>query len=515
MMPECVSSVTYLNTHRLSRNFTFFTVSLLFFFLVTPHTTLTVNTSTQEDFMLFITESNADNSLMVALNHSLDANVDIIDIKTSEDLSRLFAEQNLFSSYSQIVMILNQVSSPLNETIVDNLATFVEEGGIFGIISSQIWKFPASFHTLLGISVSTGQKEWPRGNITGNITLTIVNDTFTNYPFVFDQNTSLEVQGIMGITDPLEESLRIATSQNTPDGNATVTGFQKGVGFLFAVPVSPIDSNFSSSLFSRLITSIIISGIDLQENSQTQTQTQEETTHYSEPPLLPLLNISEETVQTGIIIISVTFIILGLAYMISKWAAQPKEYVIPKDRDWFSIIILSPLLLIGHIVYPPAVRRLDEYQVLENEYRQKIIDILEEKDFMHFREIKRELDVGTSSLRWHLQVLEDFEIIKRKIHGQYEIFYLVRNTPQPEFLELYFAIISGIGFRVAKAFQEMNSWDLNALEDYLGYSKEAIRYHTKKFQKIQLLDLVEDRYYLNSTKLKMLMDAIQRRSKTN
>lgn len=172
-------------------------------------------------------------------------------------------------------------------------------------------------------------------------------------------------------------------------------------------------------------------------------------------------------------------------------------------------------MLIGQILYPPYIRRLDEYDVLENQHRNKIIDILEERVFMHFRELKRELNIGTSSLRWHLQVLEDFRITKRKVFGQYEIFYLLRNEPNPDFLELYFAIISGVGFRVARAFQEMNSWDLNALTDYLESSKESIRYHTKKFQKINLIELKNDRYFLNPAKHKVLIDAISRRNKTN
>ena len=92
---------------------------------------------------------------------------------------------------------------------------------------------------------------------------------------------------------------------------------------------------------------------------------------------------------------------------------------------------------------------------------------------------------------------------------------MLRNEPNPDFLEIYFAIISGVGFRVAKAFQQMNSWNLNALTDYVGSTKESVRYHINKFQKIKLIELKDDRYHLNPIKSISLTEAIDRRKKTN
>ena len=495
-----------LKFNRTSKNCLLSLVVILLILSIISDPTSISGVPAQEESILFIAENSADNDLATALNQSLNSTADLIDIRTSEDLNSLFFDQNYLHTYSRIVMILNQVSSPFNETVADNIEKFVQNGGVFGIISSQIWRFPTSFHTLLGLSVSSGQKEWPPGSTVGNITLSIVNNTFTQVPFQIKQNSTLEVLGSIGITTPIDDSYSIATSQNTPDGKATVTGLMKQTGFIFAVPLSLSEFNSSFNLFNQFLTSIITSGIEFSKTLQP---------HNPEIPFLPWFSISEEAVQAGVAVVSVTFLLLGLIYLISKWAFQPKDIEIPKDRDWFSIIFLTPLLLIGQILYPPFIRRLDEYDVLENQYRNKIIDILEERVFMHFRELKRELNIGTSSLRWHLQVLEDFRIIKRKVFGQYEIFYLLRNEPNPDLLELYFAIISGVGFRVARAFQEMNSWDLNALTDYLGSSKESIRYHTKKFQKINLIELKNDRYSLNPAKHKVLIDAISRRNKTN
>jgi predicted transcriptional regulator len=141
---------------------------------------------------------------------------------------------------------------------------------------------------------------------------------------------------------------------------------------------------------------------------------------------------------------------------------------------------------------------------------------LKDRDFLHFRELKRELGIGTSSLKWHLRVLEDFKIIHHQKVGQYEIFFLKANAPNYEFLEIYFAIISGIGFRVANSFLQMNSWHLDTLTEYLGYSKEAIRYHLRNFEKIHLLKPIDrNKYYINAKKIEYLKKAISRRKKTN
>lgn len=482
--------------------------------LVTFNSTSGSVTSFQARPTLFIAENIVDNSLAVAINESLNSQGDIVDLKVSEDLNDLFLEENYLNTYSRIIMILNQISTPFNETIVNDLENFIIRGGIFCIISTQIWRFPQSFHTLSGLNIGSGQKEWPPGNDTENITLTIINDTFIQAPFQIERNSAFEVFGSLGITTSIDDSYTIATSQNTPNGKATITGFHRQMGFVIAVPLSLNKYNSSFTPFSQFLTSIISSGTEFYETSHPNSSSKTNKSN-EEQLLLPLFNISEETVQTGVVVASVTFLFIGLAYMISKWSTQTKDIGIPKDRDWFTRILLTPLLLIGQIIFPPALRRIDEYDVIKNQYRSKIIDILEERDFLHFRELKRELGIGTSGLRWHLQVLEDFRIIKRKIVGQYEIFYLLRNEPNPDFLEIYFAIISGMGFRIAKAFKEMNSWNLNALTEYLGTSKESIRYHTKKFQKINLIRLRNDRFFLNPTKYKELIEAINRRNKTN
>ncbi len=77
-------------------------------------------------------------------------------------------------------------------------------------------------------------------------------------------------------------------------------------------------------------------------------------------------------------------------------------------------------------------RVLEETHVITNPLRQQIITILEQKKFLgaHVRELKEKTNTGVGALLWHLQVLEDFRYIKRKIVDGYVVFVLKEYEKQ-------------------------------------------------------------------------------------
>ncbi len=462
-----------------------------------------------EPRFIFITNNSADYELASAVDQTMNLSATFVDIKTSEDLNQLFLTGNYFKDYDSIILILNQITNPFNENLVSSLAEYITEGNLFGIISTQIWKFNTYFHSLMGLNVTMqGQKEYPMGNITHSIQISITNDSLLHNPFQYTENTTIALEGGVGIAQSTASSYQVAFSSNPPYGNTSLNAFQYESGFLFALPLSPIEVSPSLTSLSQFVTSLTYSGIELLERNQLE----EESTI---SPDKPLFLIIEENLETAVVIGGISTLLLGLVFFISQFLTKPKVTIdLPKDKTFLSFL-LSPFFLIGQILYPPIVRRIDSYDVLENEYRSQILNILDEKEFLHFRELKRELKIGTSSLRWHLQVLEDFRIIDRRVYGQYEIYHLLRRIPEPGFLELYFSIISGGGYRVAQAFSRVSSWKLNTLAEYLGQSKEAVRYHLKKLEQIKLIHFDEIKYILNPQKVLMLKSALERRSKSN
>ncbi|MHA2217613.1 MAG: hypothetical protein ACXACY_16890 [Candidatus Hodarchaeales archaeon] len=473
---------------------------------------LSYTDNVSESLLLFITDNGADFELATSIAQNLNKTATILDIRTSDDLNLVFSTYDVLNNYNAVMLILNQVPNPLNENSILDLTNFVNEGGLFGIVSTNIWHFPNSFHSLLGLSINEhGPKEFPMGNATESIQISVKNDSFLHTPFNYVINSSLNIQASIGISDTLDSSYQIAVSNKIGEGNASINGFQQQKGFIISVPMSPVVSTPSLSDLSEFLSSLMFSGLEKIQNTALPEETSQTTTS---PGLL--FSISEETIQTGLVVGSISILVIGLVYAVSQALNKAKISTdLPKDRSFFTSLLLSPIIFIGQILYPPIVRRIDEYNVLENDYRNQIIDILKDRDFLHFRELKRELEIGTSSLRWHLQVLEDFRIIDRQKRGQYEIYYLIRKNPEPSFLELYFAIISGAGAGVAKAFTLDTSWNLESLSEYLGKSKESIRYHVKKFEEMNLLIPNNGRYKLNPQKQQILLAAVKRRQKSS
>ncbi|WP_455464211.1 hypothetical protein [Candidatus Hodarchaeum mangrovi] len=498
--------------HRISILFTLLVLTLSFFlwFTETPIGILSKGYTTLEDRnFLFIAENNADNALVLSIAQTLNITADFLDIKTSDDLNQLFNSNNLFMDYSVIILSLNQIPNPLNDSITPQLSSFISNGGLFGIISSQIWRFSGSFHSLLGLVInSQGQKEYPLGNISEQLEFTVINETLCQQPIFYPNNSKFSVEGVIGITSAINHHLMVAQSQNTSNGNACINAFQEGKGYVISAPISPVTISASLENLSNFLSSIIGTGLNI--------LVEFEPSENSDFPIIPKLLFNDEILNTVTIIGGLSLLIFGLVYVVSQWLFIQQKTILdlPKDRKMLETLFLGPILFIGHILYPPIIRRLDDYDVTDNEYRNQILDILVTKDFLHFRELKRELDIGTSSLRWHLQVLEDFRLINRTVIGQYEIYYLLNNTPDPIFLEIYFAIISGGGYKVAQAFKESKSWELSLLADYIGQSRESVRYHCKKLEKLNLLTLNGQKYHFNSEKYNKFLLALERRRKT-
>jgi hypothetical protein len=250
----------------------------------------------QEDSVLFISEDIIDTTLITRIKNNLNSSGDVTDIKTSENLNDLFLQNKYLEKYSTIIMAVNQVTTPFNETLIAQLEDFILRGGTYVIISPQIWRFPQSFHNLLKLSInSTGLKEWPPGNSSTTIDLLITNDSLTQNPYIFLKDSIVHIQGKFGIASPIDDTFSIAKNQNASEAGTTVNAFQQESGFIIAAPISPSGTNTSIITFSELLTSILIS------------KSAEDSNSLDDNPLRPFLNISDEL---QFIMVSSTIILL-------------------------------------------------------------------------------------------------------------------------------------------------------------------------------------------------------------
>jgi predicted transcriptional regulator len=70
-----------------------------------------------------------------------------------------------------------------------------------------------------------------------------------------------------------------------------------------------------------------------------------------------------------------------------------------------------------------GVHRLTMEEVLENEFRNQILNLIIENPGIHYSELLRSVDTSSSNLAWHLDILETYKIISKKRIGRFLIFY--------------------------------------------------------------------------------------------
>ena len=459
--------------------------------------------------VLILVDNDADYELASLIDLRNNLNVTIRDINQFSNLNQIFVTENYFDQYNSIVLLLNQIANPFNQSLQDELNYFISTGGLFGIVSAQIWKFSSTFHSLLGLEVPLeGQREYPQGNFSTDIELELDNHSF--FESINPSSPVLSMEGCIGISWPIDQNKEVASIQ-TASGNATITAFPQNDGFSFAIPFSPVKVSLALENTSLLLENMIKAGLN---SIEAITSSYPENSSTSENLLF--LSLSLEPLASVVVVGSVIAFLSGFfLFVYNKLQNSSPKIDLKADKSFILTFIIGPLFAIGQIIYPPIVRRIDRYDVIENAYRSRILDILKEREFLHFRELKRELEIGTSSLKWHLQVLEDFRIIKRQVFGQYDIYYMYHKIPNPDFLNIYFAIVSGGGYRVAQAFSRVDSWDLGILAEYVEQSREGTKYHIKRFEDLKILKLEHKKYVLREDKKAFLKKALKRRKQSS
>lgn len=172
----------------------------------------------------------------------------------------------------------------------------------------------------------------------------------------------------------------------------------------------------------------------------------------------------------------------------------------PISVPWYLLFLTPILWLIGRILYPPEIRRMSESDVTNNPIRREILYILKEYEFEHFRGLKRQVKCSTSTLLWHLQVLNDFSKVKEQKIGQYKIFFLKSHSVDANKVQLYCSLRTRNVLRML-AYLVHNSSPITPDEmmKRLNLSYDAFRYNIKKLKSLEILyhDKENNTYKLN------------------
>jgi len=130
-----------------------------------------------------------------------------------------------------------------------------------------------------------------------------------------------------------------------------------------------------------------------------------------------------------------------LETQLSNIQADKEYYITIYEREdflnfwfWFIIIVIisfiSVIIILTKKEYIQFLKkrsipinkgahRLTLEEVLENKNRNKIIDLILKEPGIHFNELLRKTSLAPGNLLWHLEILETYKIIGKKVIGKY------------------------------------------------------------------------------------------------
>ena len=126
-------------------------------------------------------------------------------------------------------------------------------------------------------------------------------------------------------------------------------------------------------------------------------------------------------------------------------------------------------------------------EIFENEHRKKIIRSILNDPGIHHNELLRICNLKKGQLQWHLNVLLDYDIIRKESLGQYTIYFPLVNV-----IEKMESMVNGL------AKSEMTTKILEIIKDHPGITssdissevniaRNSVKYHIDKLVKKNLI----------------------------
>jgi predicted ArsR family transcriptional regulator len=139
--------------------------------------------------------------------------------------------------------------------------------------------------------------------------------------------------------------------------------------------------------------------------------------------------------------------------------------------------------------------------VLENETRNGIFELLNDKPGLHLRAIADELDLSTTNVLWHLRKLEDADLVRGKKLEGYKVFYPVEGGEESKREAMASAVLRNDN---AEAILEYVATEPGAHQRQIARALDVnhgtVRWHLRKMLKTDLLMEIKrensNQYYL-------------------
>lgn len=126
-----------------------------------------------------------------------------------------------------------------------------------------------------------------------------------------------------------------------------------------------------------------------------------------------------------------------------------------------------------------GAHRLDMEEVLENENRSKIINLILKHPGIHFNELLRKTNLAPGNLVWHLDILETYKVIKKKRVGNYVMFIPYYNKNPLSNIDLKLQK-SELTLQILESIEENPGIWNSKLRDKMEIHRKTIQYHIDK-----------------------------------
>ena len=133
-----------------------------------------------------------------------------------------------------------------------------------------------------------------------------------------------------------------------------------------------------------------------------------------------------------------------------------------------------------------APHRLSLEEVLENENRSLIINLILEEPGIHFNEILRKVGISAGNLAWHLDILESYKIIQKQRVGQYLVYYsYLEKNPftalDPKLMK------SKTTLEILQLIGDNPGMYQNQIANRLDLNHKTVKYHLEKLLEVEMI----------------------------
>jgi len=397
---------------------------------------------------------------------------------------------------------INELPLPINFSFVDDLGSWIQNGKGLFVLNRYFNRTPLTDLNLLGIN-----NYWPELlPLTGESSTHQIKLNNETLPTLNLNQLSYEFNGSSSWVKLHDQSVLLAEITH-PTNIPYISEFDSGLwmvqkrvivgSFSVILPEVPEASSFSLSGVNSN-SDIGISDI-LGDIAFLTTET---VTNPIGTFQIPELG---QIISAGVLVTTAILAFIGLI----------KFGVISKLRDSFVSLIIGSFLFFAHIAYSPQKRRMNEDDLLDNEMRMQIVDFLEEKGEQgaHLREIQRIIGCGISSLLWHLQALDDFNLVTHHKIGKYHIFYLM-GTESLHTSEIALALKSDVAKELCRILlRRTKSLSLSKISSEINVHHSSIQHHIKRLSDLGVIMIIKEKkrssYIINPNKVESLSKILE------